>query len=206
MSKRVMVMIGTKKGTFIAESDTSRKDWKLRGPMAGGFMEFDGNKFPVNLIAMDVNFDPKTQTLFSATAGSGGNGLYESKNTPAIRRSTDLGETWIESSEGLTFGEGGEEMVKVWNVQPTPHGVIYAGVEPAALFKSTDGGATWEHVEGLTNHPSRKDWNGGNGGLCLHSIVAHPTDPKRMWVGTSAAGTFYTADGGTSWEALNQRA
>jgi photosystem II stability/assembly factor-like uncharacterized protein len=204
MGKRVMVLIGTRKGTFIAESDASRKDWKLRGPLAGGVMEFDGNKYPVSLTSMDVNFDPKTQTLFAATAGSGGNGLYEAQIAPAIRRSTDFGETWTESNEGLTYGEGGEEITKIWNVQPTPHGVIYAGVQPAGLFKSTDGGATWQHVEGLTNHPSRKDWNGGNGGLCLHSIVAHPTDPDRMWVGTSAAGSFYTADGGKTWEAVNK--
>src|SRR5919106_987551 len=128
MGKKVMVLIGTRKGTFIAESDTSRKDWRVRGPMAGGEMEFDGNKFPVNLVSMDVNFDPKTGTLFSATADAGGNGIYDKgSQTTAIRRSTDFGETWIESAEGLTFGEGAEPIVKVWNVQPTPHGVIYAG-------------------------------------------------------------------------------
>ena len=205
MGKRVMVLIGTRKGTFIAESDEGRNDWSVRGPMAGGVMEFDGNKFPVNLVSMDVNFDPKTQTLFSATADAGSNGIYDKgSQATAIRRSTDMGETWTASTEGLTYGEGGEPIAKVWTVQPTPHGVIYAGVEPAGLFKSTDGGATWQHVEGLTNHPSRKDWGGGNGGLCLHSIVAHPTDPNRLWVGTSAAGAFYTADGGKTWEAINK--
>ena len=205
MGKRVMVLIGTRKGTFIAESDAGRKDWSIRGPMAGDMFKFDENMvFPVNLVSMDVNYDAKTGTLYSATASSGGNGNYEAKIAPAVRRSTDFGETWTASSEGLTYGEGGPEIVKIWNVQPTPHGVLYAGVEPAGLFKSTDGGATWQHVEGLTNHPSRAEWNGGNGGLCLHSIVPHPTDPDRLWVGTSAAGTFYTADGGKTWEAVNK--
>src|SRR5688572_15127039 len=107
MGKKVMVLIGTRKGTFIAESDAARKDWSIRGPMAGGWFEMDENtKFPVNLTSMDVNFDPKTGTLFTATGGSGGNGNYEAKNAPAIRRSTDFGETWIESTEGLTYGEG----------------------------------------------------------------------------------------------------
>jgi photosystem II stability/assembly factor-like uncharacterized protein len=198
-----MVLIGTRKGTFIAESDERRQDWQVRGPLAGATAEFDGFKFGVNLVTMDVNFDPQTQTLFAATAGSGGNGVYEPQQAAAIRRSTDLGETWTESSEGLTYGEGGPDIVKVWNVQPTPHGVLYAGVEPAGLFKSTDGGATWQHVAGLTNHPSRQEWSGGNGGLCLHSIVVHPTDPNRIWVGTSAAGTFVTADGGQTWEPCN---
>ena len=204
MAKKVLVLIGTRKGTFIAESNEARKDWSIRGPMAGGIAEFDGNKFPVSLVSMDVNFDPKTQSLFAATAGSGGNGIFEPQQNVAIRRSSDLGETWTESKEGLTYGEGGPDLVKVWNVQPTPHGVVYAGVEPAGLFKSTDNGATWKHVEGLTNHPSRKDWNGGNGGLCLHSIVVHPTDPDRIWVGTSAAGAFYSGDGGKSWEPINK--
>ena len=205
MGKKVMVLIGTRKGTFIAESNEKRKDWNLRGPMAGDWFEFDENtKFPVNLTTMDVNFDPKTQTLFSATSGSGGNGEYEAKIAPAIRRSTDFGETWTSSNEGLAFAEGADPLIKIWNVQPAPDGTLYAGVEPAALFKSTDGGQTWQHVEGLTNHPSRKDWNGGNGGLCLHSIVPHPTDPNRLWVGTSAAGSFYTGDGGKTWEPVNK--
>ena len=205
MGKRVMVMVGTRKGTFIAESDEARKKWSVRGPMAGGVLEFDGNKFPVSLVTMDVNFDPKTQTMFAATADAGSNGIYDKgSNKTAIRRSTDLGATWTEHSEGLTYGEGGPEILKVWNVQPTPHGVVYAGVEPAGLFKSTDNGATWKHVEALTNHPSRKDWNGGNGGLCLHSIVVHPDNPDRIWVGTSAAGGFYSGDGGASWEPMNK--
>jgi photosystem II stability/assembly factor-like uncharacterized protein len=206
MPKRVLVLIGTKKGTFIAESDTTRKSWKLRGPLCSGTVSFEDMTFPMPLQTLDVNFDPKTQTLYSATAGPGGNGNFEGqfKRPAAIWRSTDLGETWIESTEGLTYGEGGPELTKIWNVQPTNHGVIYAGVEPAGLFKSTDGGATWQHVEGLTNHPSRSEWGGGNGGLCLHSIVVHPTDPNRIWVGTSAAGGFYTADGGTSWSPINK--
>ena len=103
MGKRVMVLIGTRKGTFIAESDAGRKDWSIRGPMAGDMFKFDENmEFPVNLVSMDVNYDAKTGTLYSATASSGGNGNYEAKIAPAVRRSTDFGETWTASSEGLT--------------------------------------------------------------------------------------------------------
>lgn len=187
MNTRVLVLIGTRKGMFIAESEPSRTDWRLRGPYC------DRRQ------TMDVNYDPATGTLFAATAGPGGNGLFETSTPTGIWRSSDLGETWHFSDEGLTYGEGGPDMIKVWNVQPTPHGVVYAGVEPAGLFKSADGGATWQHVAGLTNHPSRPDWGPGNGGLCLHSIVVHPTDPKRLWVGTSAAGAFMTEDGGETW-------
>jgi photosystem II stability/assembly factor-like uncharacterized protein len=220
--KRVMVLIGTRKGVFIAESDTARTDWQIRGPYCEGRQ------------TLDVNFDPETKTMFAATAGPGGNGIFEAitvkcpecnaepfnfcagpdgvplsalhpsrKQTSGIWRSSDLGQTWAFSANGLTYGEGGPELAKVWNIQPTPGGVLYAGVEPAGLFKSTDNGDTWEHVSGLTEHPSRKEWNGGNGGLCLHSIVVHPENPDRIWVGTSAAGSFMTSDGGKTWDPAN---
>jgi photosystem II stability/assembly factor-like uncharacterized protein len=90
----------------------------------------------------------------------------------------------------------------VWSVAPAA-GSLYAGVEPAGLFRSDDGGQTWQHVEGLTQHPTRPEWQPGAGGLCLHSIVAHPQDAQRMWVGISAVGTFETRDGGASWETRN---
>ena len=80
-----------------------------------------------------------------------------------------------------------------------------AGVEPAGLFRSDDGGATWQHVEGLTNHPTRPDWRPGAGGLILHTIVPHPTDPDRMWVGISAVGVFETRDRGTTVGAAQRR-
>lgn len=84
------------------------------------------------------------------------------------------------------------------------HGVIYAGVEPAGLFRSDDGGRTWAHVSGLTEHPTRSAWQPGAGGLCLHSIVPHRTDPARLWVGISAVGVFETRDGGASWQTRNR--
>jgi hypothetical protein len=118
MGKRVLVLIGTKKGTFIAESDAARKDWQVRGPLCGAQVEFDGFTFTQQLVTMDVNFDPQSQTLFAATAGPGGSGNFEGKRLPAVQRSTDLGETWTASSEGLTYGEGGPEIEKVWSIQP----------------------------------------------------------------------------------------
>jgi photosystem II stability/assembly factor-like uncharacterized protein len=87
-------------------------------------------------------------------------------------------------------------------VTPSPGGLL-AGVEPAGLFRSTDGGQTWNHVSGLRDHPSRPEWQPGAGGLCLHSIVPHPTDANRIWVGISAVGAFATEDGGATWETRN---
>jgi hypothetical protein len=107
-------------------------------------------------------------------------------------------------ARGLTYGDDGPTIKAIWEVKPA-HGAIYAGVEPAGLFRSDDGGATWQHVSG----PARAPLLPGvvprvGGGLCLPSIVPHPTDPAQMWVGMSAVGTFHTADGGTTWTARNK--
>ena len=124
-----------------------------------------------------------------------------------VRSSVDLGKTWKSSSEGLRPSEGDATVSKVWHVEPgraDEPGVVYAGVEPAALFKSEDGGDTWGEIDGLSSHPTREQWQPGLGGLCLHSIVLDPSQRDRMWVGISAAGVFGTDDGGRSWRAMNQ--
>ena len=183
MTQRLLVLLGTKKGAFILEGDAARRDFIVRGPLCEGW--------PIQ----DVNVDPSSGAILAA----GGSAWYG----PAVWRSDDLGATWSHSSEGLTYGPDGPKIRTVWNVTPGLDG-LYAGVEPAGLFRSTDGGATWSHVEGLTNHPTREGWQPGNGGLCLHTILAHPSDPRRMWVGISAVGCFATEDGGATWEARNQ--
>jgi photosystem II stability/assembly factor-like uncharacterized protein len=122
-----------------------------------------------------------------------------------VWRSPDLGETWSHSSAGLSYGDAADDpaVTKVWNITAAGN-TLYAGVEPADLFRSDDGGVTWSHVGGLRDHPSRPDWQPGFGGLILHSIVPHPTDTAQLWVGISAVGIFHTADGGTTWEPRNK--
>jgi photosystem II stability/assembly factor-like uncharacterized protein len=184
MAERVALLIGTPKGAFILDGEPSRTTWQVRGPLCEGW--------PVH----DISVEPGTGALLAA----GSSEWYG----PAVWRSEDLGETWTHSSEGLTYGDDGPKITRIWNVTADRHGKIYAGVEPAGLFRSRDKGATWEHVAGLTNHPTRPDWLPGNGGLCLHSIVPHPTDPDRVWVGISAVGVFETQDGGATWELRNK--
>ncbi len=187
MSRRLMVLLGTKKGAFILDGTTDRRSgqdaWRLRGPLCEGW--------PINHLRQD----PATGTLYAG----GGNPWYGA----AVWRSDDLGETWTHSSTGLTYGDEGPKLRSVWHVAPA-HGALYAGVEPAGLFRSDDGGVTWAHVEGLTNHPTREQWQPGNGGLICHTILPHPTDPERMWVAISAVGCFATEDGGRTWEARNR--
>jgi photosystem II stability/assembly factor-like uncharacterized protein len=183
MAERVAVLVGTRKGLFVLDGDAGRRSWDLRGPLCEGW--------PIH----DTAFDAASGAIYAA----GGSNWYG----PAVWRSGDLGQSWTHSSEGLTYGDDGPKVATIWNVTPGLDG-LYAGVEPAGLFKSSDGGATWAHVEGLTKHPTRPEWQPGNGGLILHSIVPHPTDADRMWVGISAVGAFETRDGGASWQTRNR--
>jgi photosystem II stability/assembly factor-like uncharacterized protein len=181
--EKVLVLLGTKKGAFVLESDAGRKSWRLRGPYC--------ETWPMN----HVVGDPRSGTIY----GGGGSEWFG----PAVWKSTDLGETWSHSSEGLAYAPGEQPIKSVWSLAARD-GELYAGVEPAGLFRSGDGGATWEHVSGLQQHPSRPDWQPGGGGLILHSLVLDPQDPNRIWVGISTGGVFHTADGGKTWEARNR--
>ncbi len=187
MKTDVMVLVGSRKGVFIMESSASRRRWKTRGPYLAGQS------------VMHMAFDPRSGILFAAT----GDPWFGSR----IYRSTDMGTTWDEPASGPTFpADSGYKLERVWHVAPgraDEPGVVYAGVEPAALFKSTDDGATWSWIEALSNHPTRDKWQPGAGGLCLHTIVLHPTDVQRVMVGISAVGVFQTTDAGASWNPTN---
>lgn len=181
---KVLLLVGTPKGAFILESDAARRDWSLRGPMCEGW--------PIH----DLVAEPGTGAILAA----GGSPWYGA----AVWRSDDLGATWTHSSAGLAYPDGHEPVKSVWSLGVGPDGAILAGVEPAGLFRSRDRGATWEHVEGLTRHETRPMWEPGAGGLILHTIVPHPSDAARTWVGISAVGVFETRDGGATWEPRNR--
>lgn len=139
--------------------------------------------------------DPATGTIHAG----GGSEWFG----PAVWKSGDLGKTWTHSSAGLAYPEGETPIKAVWSLAKSGAS-LYAGVDPAGLFRSDDGGETWSHLAGLQNHPSRPHWNPGGAGLILHSLLPHPDDAKRLWIGISAAGVFHTADGGETWETRNQ--
>jgi photosystem II stability/assembly factor-like uncharacterized protein len=183
MAQRVMLLVGTPKGAFILDGRRERREWQMRGPLCDGW--------PIH----DVTYDPKAGALFAG----GGSPWYG----PAVFRSNDLGVTWTPSSEGLTYGDDGPAIPTVWNVTPSEAGVL-AGVEPAGLFRSGDGGRSWAHVSALRDHPSRPEWQPGAGGLILHSIIVDPGEPRRQWVGISAVGVFQTEDDGATWDVRNR--
>lgn len=183
MAESVLLLVGTKKGAFILESDAARRSWSLRGPFC--------EAWPIN----HVIAEPASGRIHAA----GGNEWFG----PAVWTSEDLGASWTHSSEGLAYGDGEPPIRSVWSLAPA-NGHLYAGVEPAGLFRSADNGKSWTHLGGLRAHPSQPSWQPGAGGLILHSLVIDPADDRRLWVAISAAGVFHSADGGATWEARNR--
>lgn len=179
---KILILLGTNKGAFFLESDQGRRAWKLRGPFC--------DSMPINHATADAS----TGTIFCA----GGNRWLG----PAVWKTTDFGDTWSQSKEGLAY-ESAEPVKSVWTITASGP-TVYAGVEPAGLFKSEDEGSSWHHVAGLRQHPSRPEWQPGGAGLILHSILSHPADRRQLWVGISVAGVFHTDDGGSTWRARNK--
>lgn len=184
----VALLVGTRKGAFVLESDGDRSDWTVRGPSLAGW--------DVANLTYDDRGDPE---VYAAV----GHFVYG----PTIHRSTDLGDSFEQVPSGPSFPEDdGRELNQVWTVErgradDPDH--LYAGVDEAALFETRDGGDTWTEVAGLTDHSTRDSWFPGKGGLCCHSICRDPTDPDRLWVAISAVGVFRTEDGGESWTLCN---
>jgi photosystem II stability/assembly factor-like uncharacterized protein len=183
------LLLGTRKGAFILQSDHRRRRWKMRGPF------FENS--PVFHMAFDER-DNKT--------------IYVAVNSfhfgATVFTSKDLGRTWKNSKNPPRFPEAtGLKVEQVWHVEPghpdEPR-TVYAGVAPAALFKSEDMGMTWTFNENLNNHPTRSEWQPGAGGLCLHSIVVDPSSMKRIYLGISSVGVFKSEDGGGTWITKNK--
>ena len=222
MSK-VRVLVGTRKGAFILESDGKREKWNVSGPHFAGWEIYHLKGSPV---------DP--------------NRIYASQSSgwfgQIIQRSDDGGKTWHQpgtpAGQGSTIPAGPPkaesnkfaydaspetgkaltthqwydgtqhpwEFKRVWHLEPSlsdPE-TVYAGVEDAAIFRSTDGGNNWQELPGLRGHGTGPKWQPGAGGMCLHTIILDPSNAQRMWIAISAAGAFRTDDGGKSWKPINQ--
>ncbi len=195
----VRVLVGTRKGAFILSADAKRRDWTVSGPHFGGWEMYHLKGSPV---------DP--------------NRIYASQSTSwfgqLIQRSDDGGETWTPVGNEFRYdGVPGThqwydgtphpwEFARVWHVEPSRHDpdVVFAGVEDAALFRSSDAGATWQELSGLRQHSTGSAWQPGAGGMCLHTIIESPTNPQRLVVAISAAGAFRSDDGGASWKPITK--
>jgi photosystem II stability/assembly factor-like uncharacterized protein len=195
----VRVLVGTRKGAFVLTSDEGRRDWAVSGPHFGGWEVYHLKGSPA---------DP--DRIWAAPSG----GWFGQ----VVQRSEDGGRSWTPVGNEFRYdGVPGThqwydgtphpwEFARVWHLEPslTDPDTVYAGVEDAALFRTTDGGASWSELPGLREHGSGAHWQPGAGGLCLHTIVLHPTDEQRIITAVSAAGAFRTDDGGSSWTAINK--
>ncbi|HYA56012.1 MAG TPA: hypothetical protein VED22_04350 [Nitrososphaerales archaeon] len=169
-------------------SDSKRKEWKVSGPHLKG-----------NEIYHMVYDRRNGAILASTTSGHWG---------PTVAISEDMGKTWKESKTPPKFPKSsGLSVARVWHIKPASEdepGVVYAGVEPACLFKSKDGGRSWKVNVSMMKQKTRKKWQAGGGGLCLHTILQHPRRPNRMHIAISSVGTMRTDDGGESWRFQNR--
>jgi photosystem II stability/assembly factor-like uncharacterized protein len=195
----VRVLVGTRKGAFVLTSDEGRREWTVDGPHFGGWEVYHLKGSPV---------DP--DRVYAAPSG----GWFGQ----IIQRSDDGGRTFEPVGNEFRYdGTPGThqwydgtphpwEFARVWHLEPSlsDPDTVYAGVEDAALFKTTDGGGSWTELAGLRGHGSGSQWQPGAGGLCLHTILLHPTDEQRIFTAISAAGAFRTDDGGTSWLPINK--
>jgi photosystem II stability/assembly factor-like uncharacterized protein len=195
----VRLLVGTRKGAFVLSSDASRKRWEVDGPHFAGWEIYHLKGSPA---------DP--QRLY-ASQSSGWFGQV-------LQRSNDGGKSWEAVGNDFSYeGTPGQhvwydgsphpwEFKRVWHLEPALHDpdTVYAGVEDAAMFKSTDGGKSWGELPGLRTHETASGWAPGAGGLCLHTILIDPTNEDKMFIAISSAGVFKTDDAGKSWRPANR--
>jgi len=195
----VRVLVGTRKGAFVLSSDEKRERWDVTGPHFAGWEIYHVKASPVN---PDRMYASQTSGWFGQV----------------VQRSDDGGKTW--SPVGNEFAYDGVpgthqwydgtsrpwEFKRAWHFEPSLRDpeTVYAGIEDAALFKSTDGGQTWRELSGLRTHSTGSSWQPGAGGMCLHTIIEDPTDEKRLFVAISAAGAFRSDDAGQTWKPINR--
>jgi photosystem II stability/assembly factor-like uncharacterized protein len=220
---RVRVLVGTKKGAFVLTSDGTRKKWSVSGPHFAGWEIYHLKGSPV---------DPE-RVYASQSSGwfgqiiqrsSDGGQTWEQPGTPKGEPTTTpegmpkaesnkfVYDTSPATGRPLTthqFYDGSQhpwEFKRVWHLEPSPDDpdTVYAGVEDAAIFKTTDGGKNWNELAALRGHPSGPKWMPGAGGMGLHTILIDPQDPKRIFIAISAAGVFRTEDGGANWRPVNK--
>ena len=218
MSK-VRVLVGTRKGAFILTADGKRQNWDVSGPHFAGWEMYHLKGSPV---------DPN-RIYASQTSGWFGQILQRSDDGGKTwhQPGTPPGETTAPG--GMPKGESNKfvydaaaapltthqwydgtqhpwEFKRVWHLEPslTDPNTVYAGVEDAALFRSTDGGENWHELPGLRGHGTGPKWQPGAGGMCLHTVILDPSNPDRIYIAISAAGAFRTDDGGKSWKPINK--
>ena len=189
----VRLLVGTRKGAWVYTADATRTRWTLSKPMMPGWSVY--------------HLEADTRRATPRLLAGGGHWAWG----PYVARSDDGGETWDQRSPGIAFSpDMGETVGSVWQVRPglaSQPGVVYAGTQPAGLFRSTDWGESWAPVEEVNRHEWRQFWGPtGGGASALHTIEPHPTDPDCFYISIASGGTYVTRDGGKTWGICSHRA
>jgi photosystem II stability/assembly factor-like uncharacterized protein len=219
MSK-VRVLVGTKKGAFILSSDGKRQKWDISGPLFTGWEIYHMKASPAdpNRIYASQSSGWFGQVIQRSSDGgktweTPGGGVTTTPSGMARGESNKfVYDVSAETGKPLTthqWYDGTQhpwEFKRVWHLEPslTDPEAVYAGVEDAGLFRSEDGGHSWQELPALRGHGTGPKWSPGAGGMCLHTVILDPSNPQRMFIAISAAGAFRTDDGGKSWKPINQ--
>ena len=216
----VRLLVGTRKGAFVLTSDGNRKRWKVNGPHFAGWEIYHvkGSPADPNRLYASQSSGWFGQVIQRSNDGGktweapGGGVTVEPGQMPKGESNKFVYDTSPETGKPLTTHMWYDdtqhpwEFKRVWHLEPsrTDPDTVYAGVEDAALFRSTDGAKTWHELSGLRGHGTGPKWQPGAGGMCLHTILIDPGNPDRIYVAISAAGAFRTDDGGKNWKPINQ--
>ena len=215
---QVRILVGTRKGAFILTADGKRDKWEVSGPHFAGWEMYHVKGSPA-----DPNriYASQTSGWFGQIiqrSDDGGKTWHQPGTPPGAPAAPGPPKTasnkfaYDSAAKPLTthqWYDGTQhpwEFKRVWHFEPSlgDPDTVYAGVEDAALFRSTDGGENWQELSGLRGHGTGPRWQPGAGGMCLHTIILDPSNPKRMYIAISAAGAFRTDDGGETWKPINQ--
>jgi photosystem II stability/assembly factor-like uncharacterized protein len=213
---KVRVLVGTKKGAFILTSDGTRKRWKVSGPHFAGWEIYH---MKGSVVDPDRIYASQTSAWFGQIiqrSDDGGKTWSTPGSSPEELKGSD-GMPKAESNKFVYDGVPGThqwydgtqhpwEFKRVWHLEPSLDNPdhVYAGVEDAALFVSRDGGKSWSELSGLRKHDTGPKWQPGAGGMCLHTILLDPSNPRRISVAISAAGAFRSDDSGNTWKPINR--
>jgi hypothetical protein len=218
----VRLLVGTKKGAFILTSDGKRERWQVSGPHFAGWeiYHLKGSTVDPNRIYASQSSGWFGQVIQRSdnggkswhTPGSSAEELSSPDGMPKGESNKFVYNTTGETGKPLTthmWYDGSQhpwEFKRVWHIEPSldDPDTALAGVEDAAIFRTTDGGKSWHELPGLRGHGSGSKWQPGAGGMCLHTILFDPTNPQRIYVAISAAGAFRTDDGGATWKPINR--
>src|SRR5216684_1656051 len=221
MSK-VRVLVGTRKGAFVLTSDGKRQNWDVSGPHFAGWEMYHLKGSPADPNRIYASQCSGWFGQIIQRSDDGGKTWIQPGTPPGEKDSKQPGPPKGESNKFVydTSAETGKpltthmwydgtqhpwEFKRVWHIEPslTEADTVYAGVEDAGLFRSSDGGQNWQELSGLRGHGTGPRWQPGAGGMCLHTVILDPKDPKRIHIAISAAGAFRTDDGGNTWKEVS---